>query len=227
MSKSFVNVNWDKVDKKVRLNKTNYTRLSVEAGLNRSYFHKARTGAIRCNGEYFKRLCNLLNLIPAYYILDYKSEETETIQDVIDSMDKKQKNAVCALVNAAANGENDVVTEKAVNEFGLTDTEQEKLDKLCDSSEEFRKALKHFTEDSEPIAIPDPIVTSAANRKWLRALETETNEILSLGILKDANAAVHYAYYKITHSYISNSIDKMEITPTSDGTMRVRFKEVK
>ena len=111
---------------------------------------------------------------------------------------------------------------------GFTAGEQDKLDNLCDSSEEFKKALKHFREDCDQRpSMPDPILTSAANIKWLRTLETETNEILSRGILKDTNAAVHYAYYKITHSYISNSIDKMEITPISDDTIRVRFKEVK
>lgn len=197
MTKSFVKVDWNKIDKKVISNHTNYSQLAVEAGLNKSYFNKARTGVLRCNEEYFKRLCKLLNLIPSYYILtdEYMGPESE---------DKNM----------------------SPSEYtGLTADEQEKLNNLCNSSEEFRKALKHFTEDTKPIAIPDPIITSAANIKWLRTLETETNEILSRGILKDTNAAVHYAYYKITHSYISNSIDKMEITPTSDGTIRVRFKE--
>ncbi len=219
MTKSFVKVDWNKIDKKVKSNHTNYSRLAVEAGLNKSYFNKARTGALRCNEEYFKRLCKLLNLIPSYYILTDECSE-ETVQDVIDGMNKKQKDEEV---------KHNVFDEDTRSErTGLTADEQEKLDNLCNGSEEFRKALKHFREDcDQQISIPDPILTSAANIKWLRTLETETNEILSRGILKDTNAAVHYAYYKITHSYISNSIDKMEITPTSDDTIRVRFKEVK
>jgi len=162
MTKSFVNVDWDKVDKKVESSGSNYTQLSVQAGLNKSYFHKARNGVIRCNEEYFRKLCKILNIIPSYYII--ADEKVVPASDLLLPV-----------------------------ETGLTVDEQEKLDKLCDSSEEFRKALKHFKEDSKPITIPDPIVTSAANRKWLRSLETETNEMLSLGILKDTNAAVHYA----------------------------------
>lgn len=209
MTKTFVNVKWDKVDEKVKLSGSNYTRLSEEAGLNRSYFHKARTGMIKCNEEYFRRLCKILNIIPSYYILTDEEEKINKKPD--DNVNEKVPLASELLLPIST---------------GLTSDEQEKLSNLCKSSEEFRKALKHFTEDhDQPVTIPDPIVTSAANRKWLRNLEKETNEILNRGILKDTNAAVHYAYYKITHSYISNSIDKMEIRPTSDGAISIRFKE--